>query len=122
MPEVALKFFGRLAEASIALGLLSVGAALKLRGAFGDGGRAAAGWLIVVKLVLMPAAALLIGRALGLSGIYFDVAVAFAALPTASSAYILTQRMGGDGARVAWLISATTLAAMATLPAWLGSL
>lgn len=122
MPEPALKFLGRLAEASIALGLLSVGAALKLRGAFGDGGRLAAGWLIAVKLVVMPAAALLVARLLGMSGLYFDIAIAFAALPTASSAYILTQRMGGDGARVAWLISASTLAAMLTLPAWLASL
>ncbi|MDD5250290.1 MAG: AEC family transporter [Rhodocyclaceae bacterium] len=122
MPVPALKFLGRLAEASIALGLLTVGAALKIRGAFGSGGRGAAAWLMMVKLLVMPAAALLIARALGLSGLYFDIAVAFAALPTASSAYILTQRMGGDGARVAWLISATTLAAMLTLPAWLAAL
>lgn len=122
MPEPALKFLGRLAEASIALGLLSVGAALRMRGAFGDGGRLAAVWLVAVKLVAMPAIALAAARAFGMSGLYFDIAVAFAALPTASSAYILTQRMGGDGGRVAWLISASTLAAMATLPVWLGSL
>ncbi|MGE5468763.1 MAG: AEC family transporter [Ignavibacteria bacterium] len=122
MPEPALKLFGRLAEASIALGLLSVGAALRIRGAFGSGGRMAAAWLMAVKLLLMPAAAIALARLLELKGVYFDIAVAFAALPTASSAYILTQRMGGDGARVAWLISATTLAAMLTLPAWLASL
>ena len=122
VPRPALDFLGRLSEASIALGLLTVGAALKFRGAFGDGGRAAAGWFVVVKLVAMPAAALLIARGLGLTGIYFDIAVAFAALPTASSAYILTQRLGGDGARVAWLISATTLLAMLSLPVWLSLL
>lgn len=122
MPQPALKFLGRLSEASIALGLLTVGAALKIRGAFGNGGRAAAAWLMAVKLLMMPAAALFVARALGMTGLYFDIAVAFAALPTASSAYILTQRMGGDGARVAWLISATTLAAMLTLPAWLAGL
>ena len=32
------------------------------------------------------------------------------------------QRLGGDGPRAAWILSATTLAAMVTLPAWLGSL
>jgi predicted permease len=122
MPEPALKVLGRLSEASIALGLLTVGAALKMRGAFGTGGRIAAAWLVLVKLLLMPAAALLVARLLGMSGLYFDIALAFAALPTASSAYILTQRMGGDGARVAWLISATTLGAMVTLPAWLATL
>jgi len=56
---------------------------------------------------------------LGVTGVYRDITLAFAALPAASSAYILTQRMGGDGAGVAWLISASTLAAMATLPLWL---
>ena len=42
----------------------------------------------------------------------------FAAVPTASSAYILAMRMGGDGRSVAWLISATTLGSMVTLPYW----
>jgi len=48
--------------------------------------------------------------------------VLFAALPTASSAYILAMRMGGDGPGVAWLISATTVAAAVTLTAWLALL
>ena len=121
VPGAALHFLGRLSEASITLGLLAVGAALKLRGTLG-GSAGAAVWIMVAKLLAMPAAALFVARQLELSGVYFDIAVAFAALPTASSAYILAQRMGGDGARVAWLISATTLAAMLTLPAWLAAL
>ena len=122
VPAPALKFLGRLSEASLTLGLLAVGSALRLRGAFGGGGYGAALWLSAVKLLAMPAATILLARGFGLTGVYFDVALAFAALPTATSAYILTQRMGGDGPRVAWIISATTLAAMVTLPAWLGSL
>jgi predicted permease len=51
--------------------------------------------------------------------LHFDMVLAYAALPTASSAYIPAQRMGGDGRSVAWLISASTLLAMATLPLWL---
>ena len=121
VPPTLLKFLGRLSEASITLGLFAVGAALRLRGEFGGGGRAAAAWFMAIKLLAMPAMALLLGRALGMSGAYLDMAVAFAALPTASSAYILAQRMGGDGARVAWLISATTLVSMLTLPAWLAA-
>lgn len=120
LPEPALKVFGRLSEASIALGLLTVGAALKLRGLEGDAGaRGAAVYLLAVKLVAMPAIALAGSRLMGLSGVYADTVLVFAALPTASSAYILAQRMGGDGARVAWLISASTLLAMLTLPLWL---
>ena len=119
VPAPAGAFLGRLAEAAIALGLLAVGAALKLRGALGENGRGAAAWILAVKLVAMPAIALAVARHAGLQGIHFDIAVVFAALPTASSAYILAQRMGGDGARVAWQISAGTLLGMLTLPTWL---
>jgi tetratricopeptide (TPR) repeat protein len=110
------------AEAAIALGLLAVGAALKLRGAIGREGRAAAVYFLAVKLLAMPVIAWWVAQQLGLAGLHFDVALVFAALPTASSAYILAQRMGGDGPRVAWLISASTLLGMVTLPLWLAFL
>ena len=69
-------------------------------------------------MLALPAVAWGLGRILGLEGVAFQVAVAFAALPTASSAYILAMRMGGDGRSVAWIISATTLASMLTMPLW----
>jgi len=122
MPAPLGQFLGRLAEAAIALGLLAVGAALRLRGALGPQGRGAAAWLLAVKLIAMPLIALAVARSISLAGIHFDIAIMFAALPTASSAYILAQRMGGDGARVAWLISASTLLGMVTLPFWLAFL
>ncbi len=118
-PAVLLHFLGRLAEAAIALGLLAVGAGLRIVGAGGTATHAAAGYLLVVKLVAMPAMALILIRWFGLAGIHADIALIFAALPASSSAYILAQRMGGDGARVAWLISASTLIGMLSLPAWL---
>ncbi|HMM53385.1 MAG TPA: AEC family transporter [Candidatus Desulfobacillus sp.] len=120
LPAVAGQFLGRLAEASIALGLLAVGAALQLRGAAGSGLSSA--WLLSVKLLALPALAWAMARLLGLEGAYFDVVVMFCALPVASSAYILAMRMGGDGEGVAWLISVSTLAAMLTMPLWLVAL
>ena len=44
------------------------------------------------------------------------VVVAFAAMPTASSAYVLAVRMGGHGGYVAGLVTVSTLIAMAGLP------
>ena len=120
LPQVAGQFLGRLSEASIALGLLAVGAALRLRGE--SVRHLPAAYLLGVKLIAVPAIAWGAARLLGLKGAYFDVAVMFGALPTASSAYILAMRMGGDGAGVAWLISATTLGAMLTMPLWLVAL
>lgn len=119
LPEPAQHFLGRLADAAISLGLLTVGAALKVSGAIGPGMRIAAGWFLAVKLLMLPLFALATIRLLVLSGVAADVVLIFAALPTATSAYILAQRMGGDGPRVAWLISASTLAAMISLPFWL---
>ena len=118
-PEVLLRFLGRMGEAAIALGLLAVGAGLRMVGAGSAATRTAAGYLLLVKLVAMPATAWLLIRGFGLTGIHADIPLAFCALPTASSAYILAQRMGGDGARVAWLISASTLLGMLSLPLWL---
>lgn len=115
-PAPLQAFLGRLADASIALGLITVGAALRLGGVIAS--RSVATWLVTVKLLVLPAVALTIGPLLGLTGINYQIAVLFAALPTASSAYILAMRMGGDGRSVAWLISATTLGSMLTLPFW----
>lgn len=115
------QFLGRLSEASIALGLLAVGAAL--RGGNPGGHWFGAVWLVCVKLLALPAIVLwLLAPALGLHGLARDTAVLFAALPTASSAYILAVRMGGDGAGVAWLISATTLLSVVTMTVWLSLL
>lgn len=115
-PKPLQVFLGRLADASVALGLMAVGAALRFRG--GTPLRGAGAYLVVVKLLALPVAAWLMGQALGLSGLYLQVVVLFASLPTASSAYILAMRMGGDGQSVAWLISATTVASMVTMPLW----
>ena len=43
--------------------------------------------------------------------------VAFSAMPTASSAYVLATRMGGNGAYVAGLVTVSTGLAMLGLPA-----
>lgn len=115
-PAPLQAFLGRLADASIALGLIAVGAALRLESQPGVRGLSA--WLLVVKLIGLPVVTVFVGNWLGLSGLNYQVAILFAALPTASSAYILAMRMGGDGRSVAWLISATTLGSMLTLPLW----
>jgi predicted permease len=49
------------------------------------------------------------------------ILLAFGALPTASSAYLLAVRMGGHGPFVAGLITLSTLLGMATLPLWLSA-
>lgn len=69
-------------------------------------------WLATVKLVALPPTALGLGALFGLNGLALGTLLLFAALPRASSAYILAMRMGGDGPGVAWLITATTVLAV----------
>lgn len=120
LPEPALPFLQRLADAAVTLGLLAVGAALRVGRS--EGGRLGVVYLCAVKLVALPMLAWGLATLFGLTGTAFATAVLFAALPSASSAYILAMRMGGDGPGVAWLISATTVAAALTLTVWLALL
>jgi predicted permease len=118
-PAALLDLLGRLAQAAVVLGLLAVGAGLRLAAAKGAASHAAAAYLLAVKMLALPAIAWLLIRWTGLGGLYADIALIFCTLPTASSAYILAQRMGGDGSSVARLISAGTLLGMLSIPAWL---
>lgn len=117
LPEVVSATMQRLGNASIALGLITVGAGLRLTEA-GRSNRIAA-YFIAVKLLVLPTVALVIGRWLGLPPLHLQIAVMFCALPTASSAYVLAARMGGNGPFVAFVISAGTLMSALTLPLWL---
>jgi predicted permease len=117
LPTIAgttLRFLG---ESALPVGLIAVGAGLQLE-ALTERKRLLA-YLVAVKLVAVPAIGYLVARALGLQGAYFDSALVLAALPTASSAYILATQMKGDGRLVASVITLDVLAAIVTLPFWL---
>lgn len=117
LPDPIATTLSRMGQAAIALGLLAVGAGLR----FGAvrGARAFAAWITTVKLGLMPAAAMAVGALLALPAGPMRMAMLFAAMPTASSCYVLANRMGGDGQLVAWLVSVSTLASIVTMPLWL---
>lgn len=118
VPQPVDALLARLAAAAVAIGLLAVGAALTpARDLVRSGGLIA-----TIKLVVSPALAWLLGQWLALPPLPFAVLVLFAALPSASSAYILASRMGGDGPGVARLISLTTVVSAVTLTFWLGLL
>lgn len=117
LPDVLGATLSRLGNASIALGLITVGAGLRLTNAPRSNGIAA--YFIVVKLLFLPAIAYAVGRALDLPPLQLQLAVMFCALPTASSAYVLATRMGGNGPFVAYVVSAGTVMSAVTLPLWL---
>jgi predicted permease len=114
LPELAMITLGRMGAAALPLGLMAVGAGLTF-GALRDSPGLAAAFLGIRHAVL-PALAVLLVIALGMPPAQQAVVVAFAALPTASSAYVLAARMGGNGPFVAGLVTLSTLIAMAGLP------
>ena len=116
LPAVVAHALSRLGQASLALGLICVGAGLTLAGAATH--RVLLGWFSAVKLLLFPTVVLGLAWLLGLPAEQTQIAIVFAALPTATSAYVLATRMGFDGAPVSFLITAQTLASMLTLPMW----
>ena len=120
LPELLATTLSRIGAAALPLGLMAVGAGLRF-GALRQG-LALAGWLMGIRHLLLPALAIGLVIVLGLPPAQQAVLVAFAAMPTASSAYVLASRMGGNGAYVAGLVTVSTLLAMAGLPAALALL
>jgi predicted permease len=107
----------RLGNASIPLGLLTVGAGLRWVGSKKDA--LLIGYWATLKLLVFPSIIFLLGTWLGLSQTQLIIAVLIAAVPTATTSYVLTNRMGGNGALVSVAISVQTLLAAITLPFWL---
>jgi len=117
LPEVAGAVLSRLGSASIALGLLMVGAGLRLSGMHED--KLMSAYFTAIKLLAVPAVAYFLGRWMGLPELQLQIVVLFCSLPTASSCYILAARMGGNGPVTAFLISLGTLVSAVTIPFWL---
>lgn len=104
----------RAGAAALPLGLMAVGAGLRFSGLARAPGLAAA--LLGIRHLALPAIALLLGWLLNLPAPQALLLAVFGALPTASSSYVLAVRMGGDGAYVAGLVTASTLLAMLSVP------
>ncbi|ONG50498.1 auxin efflux carrier [Pseudoroseomonas deserti] len=105
-----------LAQGSLAVGLLCVGAALT-PGAL-QAQPVTQLLTGVLKLLLMPLIALGLAASLGLEALALTVAVLFMAQPTATTSYVQARGMGGDAPLMAAMITTQHLAAMVTLPLW----
>lgn len=120
LPAPAATTLSRIGQAALPLGLMAVGAGLKLGGLKESPGLASA--FLGIRHLLLPALALTLGLLLSLPEGQLTILVAFAALPTASSAYVLAVRMGGHGPYVAGLVTVSTLLGMVSVPVWMAVL
>ncbi|MEO5672368.1 MAG: AEC family transporter [Ramlibacter sp.] len=110
----------RIGAAAIALGLMAAGAGLQ----FGSlaSAKALTVSLLAIRHFITPLVAMLLARLFRLDTPQTVTLLAFSALPTASSAYVLAARMGYNGAYVAGLVTLSTLLGMVSLPFALGVL
>ncbi len=110
----------RIGAASLALGLMAAGAGMQL-GHLSQGKTLAIAVLSIRHLVL-PIVALGLSKLFNLSVPQTTILLAFSALPTASSAYVLAARMGYNGGYVAGLVTLSTMLGVLSLPFALGVL
>ena len=119
-PEAVATTLQRIGLAALPVGLMAVGAGLRLGGLKASPGLAAA--FMSLRHAVLPAIAIGLTAALAFGVEQRLIVVLFASLPTASSAYVLAARMGGDGAFVAGLVTVSTLLGMVSVPIWLAVL
>ncbi len=113
LPKFAVAFGDILGRASLAIGLLLVGAGL----AIGDVWKLDAGIVTatILKLVLLPVIAILLGKTLGLEGPPLAIVVIVASVPTAPATYVLARQMGGDAPLIARILTYQTAVAFVTV-------
>jgi predicted permease len=114
IPASAHAFVDALGRSSLALGLLIVGAGLRV----GELIRPNATMFLAcaLKLIVMPAIAVTIGMALGLSGTNLAVVACCASVPASSNSYVLARQMGGDAPLMAQILTFQTALAAVTMP------
>ena len=110
----------RIGGAALALGLMAAGAGMQL-GSLRQG-KVLGMSVLLCKHLALPLLAWLWSRVWQLNPAQTTVLLAFSALPTASTCYVLASRMGYNGPYVGALVTLSTLAGLLSLPFALGVL
>jgi malonate transporter and related proteins len=114
VPQVVHDFADALGRSSLAIGLLVVGAGLRIGELIRPG--FAASLAVCLKLVAMPALAIGFASLFGLSGVNLAVVAISASVPAASNSYILAKQLGGDAPLIAQILTLQTILAALTMP------
>jgi predicted permease len=117
LPHLVRDPMAILGRATLALGLLTVGAGLHLGSL--NARPALLAWTLGLALVVRPALAFGLGSLAGLDAMPLAAAVLCCGVPTSTQSYILARLLGGDAQLMATLVTATTLGALVTLPLFL---
>ncbi|MCW8908412.1 MAG: AEC family transporter [Sedimenticola sp.] len=122
LPPQIFSLFDILGGGALGLGLLTVGAGLRFSLVLDH--RLLVSFGAAIRLLGMPLLMFAGAWLFGIDGVPRTVAVIAAAVPTASTSYILARQMGGDAPLMANLITVQVVASAITLPLmiWLAGL
>lgn len=114
MPRAITLSLDIIGQCALGTGLILVGAGLRLQ----DLQRPSAALIFAVgaRLLVAPLIGYALARLLGLQGAHLAVVVLCLGVPTATAAYLLARRMGGDATLMAAITTAQTIISMVTLP------
>lgn len=120
VPQWIAPTLSSMGQAGLVLGLMAAGAGMKLADL--RSAKALTVAMLSVRHFIAPVTAALLVALFGFDTTTATVFLIFAAVPTASSGYVLAASMGYNGGLVAALVTLSTLAAMLSLPFSLGVL
>lgn len=103
-----------IARAALGLGLLMVGAGLKLNDALRPG--PAVLTPVALKLIVFPTIMVGLASGFGLGGETLVILALCASVPTAMNGYLLARQMGGDAPLYAAVTTVQTVASFVTIP------
>ncbi len=113
-PPLISPFLEILGCGALPIGLLAVGSGLDFT-AMAQAGKTVA-LTTATKIIALPVVTFVTCHLFGVSDLSLTITVLYAALPISATSYVLARQMGGDTALLAGTITATTVAAMITMP------
>ena len=114
LPKLGMDILHHLGSASLAMGLLCIGAGLEMSGV--KRYFAVIAGVSFVRLIAIACIAAGMTAVFELPPMAAGALIIFAALPTGQSCFVMTANMGGNAGAVANITTAQTLMAMVTLP------
>lgn len=120
LPKPIASYIDLMGRASLAAGLLIVGAGLDLRRL----ARPGLPHLVAAacKLLILPLIAVALAHQAGIGGEDLLVTIIAASVPTAAAGYVLARQMGGNAPLMAEILTLQTVIAMMSMPVLIGIL
>ena len=114
IPNIIFDTVDIIGSGGLGLALLAVGAGLKLDQAAQHKMLLTIG--VLTRLIGMPTIVIAMSWLVGLEGVARTVAIIAGAVPTASSAYVMARKMGGDAELMSSIVTFQVIVAFFTLP------